>query len=232
MIKNPNTHIEKETQHKIPLSQETEKERLISGMTEMFRDPSYFQLIRKRVIPYLETFPHVHIWHAGCSTGEEAFSMGILLEQADLIDKTQILATDKYEHRLIQARNGRFESKKYQAYSGNYLSSGLQKDFDSYFSTHSGYMQIKNPFLDVVEFCQHDLLLEEQTNAFACIFCRNVLIYYSEEEKVHILQKLLDCLIPTGFLILGHVEDIRFLPSTKHLKTLEKGYSIYQKNCM
>ena len=202
---------------------------IISGLTELFRDPEYFRLIRQEIIPYLETFSHPKVWHVGCSTGEEVFSMAILLQEAALLNKTDILATDTYQHRLIQAKNGRLSKRMLEQYQRNFLDSGVKGKFEDYFNTSAGYLELNEFILPKLNFFRHDILQGASPNTFSCIFCRNVLFYYPPEKQVRILKKLLDSLSPMGFLILGRVEDLRFSPLKKHLKILRKGYSIYQK---
>ena len=101
----------------------TQQAGVISGLTELFRDPDYFRLIRQEIIPYLETFSHPKVWHVGCSTGEEVFSMAILLQEAAILNKTDILATDTYQHRLVQAKNGRLGLRLQEKYQLNFQSS-------------------------------------------------------------------------------------------------------------
>ncbi|MEL6252565.1 MAG: CheR family methyltransferase [Bacteroidota bacterium] len=203
--------------------------RIISGLTELFRDPEYFRLIRQEIISYLETFSHPKVWHVGCSTGEEVFSMAILLQEAALFNKTDILATDTYQHRLIQAKNGRLSTRMLEQYQDNFKESGVKGKFEDYFNTSAGYLELKASLLQRLNFFRHDILQGASPNTFSCIFCRNVLFYYPPEKQVQILEKLLDSLSPMGFLVLGRVEDLRFSPLKKHLKILRKGYSIYQK---
>lgn len=202
---------------------------IISGLTELFRDPDYFRLIRQEIIPYLETFSHPKIWHVGCSTGEEVFSMAILLQEAALLNKTDILATDTYQHRLIQAKNGRLSKRMLEQYQSNFRESGAKGKFEDYFNKSAGYLELNESILPKLNFFRHDILQGASPNTFSCIFCRNVLFYYPPEKQVQILEKLLDSLSPMGFLVLGRVEDLRFSPLKKHLRILRKGYSIYQK---
>ena len=202
---------------------------IISGLTELFRDPDYFRLIRQEIIPYLETFSHPKVWHVGCSTGEEAFSMAILLNEAAILNKTDILATDTYQHRLIQAKNGRLGLRLQEQYRHNFRESGVKGNFEDYFTTSAGYLELKTSILQKLNFFRHDILQGASPNTFSCIFCRNVLFYYPPEKQLQILEKLLDSLSPMGFLVLGRVEDLRFSPLKKHLRILRKDYSIYQK---
>lgn len=201
----------------------------ISGLTEMFRDPGIFQLIRTQILPYLETFLSIKVWHIGCSTGEEAYSMAMLLKQAALLDKATLFATDKYQHRILQAKSGRYAASKFPQYAENFYKSGLKGSFENYLIRNSSYLQLMPEINSSVNFFQHDIQAEASINSFSCIFCRNVLIYYSPQEKVKILKKILESLEPMGFLILGHVEDLRFSPLNKYLKPLAKNLPIYQK---
>lgn len=201
----------------------------ISGLTEMFRDPVIFQKIRTQVLPYLETFLRIKVWHIGCSTGEEPYSMSILLQQASLLDKATLFATDKYQYRIAQGKSGRYSVKKQSIYAQNFQDSGLEGSLDDYLIRKNSYLQLVDEIHSSVNFFQHDIQTEASINTFSCIFCRNVLIYYSPREKVNILKTILESLEPMGFLILGHVEDLRFSPLNKHVKLLFKGLPIYQK---
>lgn len=201
----------------------------ISGLTEMFRYPEIFRFVQTQLLPYLETFPSIKVWHIGCSTGEEAYSMAILLQQADLLHKATLFATDKYQHRISQGKSGRYSVEKFLQYAENFQSSGLSGKLEDYLTRNSSYLQLKSPIHTSVNFFQHDVCAEASINTFSCIFCKNVLIYYSPEEKVKILRKILESLEPMGFLILGHIEDLRFSPLNKYLKRLDKNLPIYQK---
>lgn len=203
--------------------------KLISGKTEMFREPVCFQVIQQDLIPYLATFQSLSIWHAGCSTGEEAYSMAILLKQAELLSKSIIFATDTYEHRLLQGKAGRYSVEKYDSFQNNYKKAGLIGDPATYISKNPGYLQVRSDLIDAVNFFQHDLVSGGSFNSFTCIFCRNVLIYYTPEVRTIILNKLLQSLVPNGFLILGEVEDLRFSPIASQLKRLNEHAPIYQK---
>lgn len=207
----------------------TQQPGVISGLTELFRDPDYFRLIRQEIIPYLETFSHPRVWHVGCSTGEEVFSMAILLQEAAILNKTDILATDTYQHRLIQAKNGRLGLRLQEKYQLNFQESGVKGNFEDYFTTSAGYLELKASIRKKLNFFRHDIIQGASPNTFSCIFCRNVLFYYPPEKQLQILEKLLDSLSPMGFLVLGRVEDLRFSPLKKHLRILRKDYSIYQK---
>ncbi|GAB0170208.1 protein-glutamate O-methyltransferase CheR [Lysinibacillus sp. CTST325] len=199
------------------------------NVTEMFRNPSFFKAFRQEVVPHLRDYPEIRIWHAGCATGEEVFSMAILLQEEGLIDKAVIYATDMNEQVLEKAKKGVFPINKMQAYTKNYMQAGGIHAFSEYYKTDYQYAYFHPSLLKHIIFAQHNLVTDHSFNEFHVILCRNVLIYFSSElqNKVHHLFS--ESLSNTGFLCLGDKETIRFEDIIPKYKKIVGNEKIYQK---
>jgi len=177
-------------------------------VTEMYRDPSFFQAFRENVVPILRGYPEIRIWHAGCATGEEAYSMAILLLEEGLLSKTKIYATDMNDHVIQLAKKGKFPLKRMQSFTKNYLLAGGSKEFSTYYMTDHEHA-LFHPFItENIMFAQHNLATDSTFNEFHVILCRNVLIYFDPvlQHRVHNLFH--DSLSTNGFLGLGNMESI------------------------
>lgn len=198
-------------------------------MTEMYRDPSFFAAFRTEVVPLLRSLPEIRIWHAGCSTGEEVYSMAILMHEEGLLEKTKIYATDINEKALIAAQKGAVPLKKMQQYTKNYLKAGGKKAFSEYYTTdhHSAYF---NPIPDEnIIFAQHNLVTDGSFNEFHVILCRNVMIYFDNDLQQQVHRLFYDSLANGGFLGLGNKESILFLPKGMHYQEFNPNERIYRK---
>jgi chemotaxis protein methyltransferase CheR len=199
------------------------------NVTEMFRDPSFFAALRHKVIPWLRTVPHVRIWHAGCSTGEEVYAMAILLHEEGLYRKARIYGTDMNGAVLSQAAQARFPLQKMQAYTRNYLQSGGQKAFSEYYAVQGGEA-VFHPFLaENLVFSQHNLVTDHSFNEFHLILCRNVLIYFNESMQKRVLQLFNASLVASGFLGLGRKEGIRREGRETVFEAVDPQERIYRK---
>ena len=178
------------------------------NVTEMFRDPGFFRALRQKVVPILRTYPYVRIWNAGCSTGEETFSMAILLEEEGLLERTRIYATDMNDDVLTRARAGAFPIEKMRRYTENYQRSGGTGDFSRYYAVDGDRATFSRHLIDGAVFAQHNLAQDGSFNEFHVIVCRNVLIYFGRplQERVHDLFGA--SLVRFGVLGLGHKESI------------------------
>jgi chemotaxis protein methyltransferase CheR len=157
------------------------------NVTEMFRDPLFFFSFRENVVPLLRTYPSIRIWHAGCSTGEEVYSMAMLLHEEGLYENTKIYATDMNTKVLKTAKSGVFPLKNMKKYTNNYLQAGGDRAFSDYYSVTKNGVKF-HPFLSKnIVFAQHNLVTDRSFNTFHVILCRNVLIYFNKslQEKVH-----------------------------------------------
>ncbi|MFJ7649738.1 CheR family methyltransferase [Lysinibacillus sp. NPDC097279] len=199
------------------------------NVTEMFRNPSFFKAFRKEVVPYLKQYPEIRIWHAGCATGEEVYSMAILLQEEGLIDRAVIYATDMNEHVLEKAKRGAFSIKKMQAYTTNYMLAGGSHAFSEYYKTDYQYAYFHPELLKNIIFAQHNLVTDQSFNEFHVIICRNVLIYFSPVLQSQVHHLFYESLSPNGFLCLGDKETLRceaIISNYKETVAIEK---IYQK---
>ncbi|RCW48827.1 chemotaxis protein methyltransferase CheR [Paenibacillus prosopidis] len=177
-------------------------------VTEMFRDPSFFQTFRLEVVPFLKNYPEIRIWHAGCATGEEVYSMAILLKEEGLLDKTKLYATDMNEQIINTAKKGKFPLKRMQSFTKNYLQAGGAKEFSSYYTTDDEHALFHPSIKGNITFAQHNLATDRSFNEFHVILCRNVLIYFDSVLQSRVHDLFFDSLAPKGFLALGNMESL------------------------
>src|SRR5215213_10903597 len=149
--------------------------------TAMFRDPTFYLAFRRKVVPMLRTYPFVRIWHAGCSTGEEVYSMAILLQEEGLYDRARIYATDINEVVLQRARAGIFPLEKMQEYTENYIRAGGTRSFSEYYTAMYDGALFNSSLTRNVVFSQHNLVTDGSFSEFHVILCRNVMIYFDRE---------------------------------------------------
>lgn len=199
------------------------------NVTEMFRNPSFFKALRNLVIPQLRHLPEIRIWHAGCATGEEVFSMAILLEEEGLLDKAVIYATDMNERVLEKARQGVFPIQRMQAYTKNYMLAGGNHAFSEYYKTDFQFAYFHSFLKKNIIFAQHNLVTDQSFNEFHLILCRNVLIYFSPPLQNQVHRLFYDSLSVNGFLCLGDKETLRFEEIISHYDEVATSEKIYQK---
>ena len=199
------------------------------NVTSMFRDPSFYLALRERVVPLLRTYPFTRIWVAGCSTGEEVYSLAILLQEEGLYDRARIYATDINETVLGQARAGVFALDKMQQYTQNYIKAGGTRAFSEYYLAAYDGAQFSRSLLDNVVFAQHNLAMDRAFNEFNLIMCRNVMIYFDSilQDRVH--QLFYESLETFGVLALGHKESIGFTSLAGRYEGLDAAERIYRK---
>jgi chemotaxis protein methyltransferase CheR len=199
------------------------------NVTAMFRDPGFYSAFRRKVVPMLRTYPFTRIWIAGCSTGEEVYSLAILLLEEGLYDRARIYATDINEAVLEQARAGVFPLDKMREYTQNYMSAGGSRPFSEYYLAKYDGAQFQRSLVDNVVFAQHNLVSDRSFNEFNVIVCRNVMIYFDRalQERVHAL--FYESLVTFGILGLGHRESIRQSPYEDSYEELEPAEKLYRK---
>jgi len=185
-------------------------EELTVNVTEMFRDPFVFNVIREEVLPLLATHPFIRIWHAGCATGEEVYSMAILLDEANLLNKSLIYATDLNPSVIENIQKGIFPLNRMQLYSENYIASGGKKDFSTYYTAQYGRAKFNQRLKQKMIAAMHNLVADRSFNEFQLIFCRNVLIYFDKVLQDRVLKLFDDSLEKLGYLVLGSKEHLRF----------------------
>ncbi len=199
------------------------------NVTEMFRNPSFFKAFREKVIPTLREYQEIRIWHAGCATGEEVYSMAILLQEEGLIDKAVIYATDMNEQVLEKAKKGIFPIHKMQAYTKNYMLAGGAHAFSEYYKTDYQYAYFHSTLLKNIIFAQHNLVTDQSFNEFHVILCRNVLIYFSPQLQSQVHHLFYESLSDQGFLCLGDKETLRFEEVISNYREFIGNERIYQK---
>lgn len=199
------------------------------NVTEMFRNPSFFKAFREEVVPILREYPEIRIWHAGCATGEEVYSMAILLEEEGLKDKTVIYATDMNEQVLEKASKGAFPIQKMQAYTKNYMLAGGNKAFSEYYKADYQYAYFHPSLLENIIFAQHNLVTDQSFNEFHVIICRNVLIYFTPELQDQVQHLFYESLSPQGFLGLGDKETLKFCQVMDNFQEVVGSERIYQR---
>ncbi len=199
------------------------------NVTSMFRDPTFFQALREKVIPLLRTYPFIRIWNAGCSTGEETFSLAILLREEGLYERARIYATDINDQVLDRARAGVFPLEKMRDYTENYIRAGGTESFSSYYTAEGDTARFKPELIEQVVFAQHNLVSDAPFNEFNVIVCRNVMIYFGKvlQDRVH--ELFYESLDPFGILALGHKESIKFTKYEERYEALDAPEKLYRK---
>jgi len=199
------------------------------NVTAMFRDPTFYVVFREKVVPLLRTYPFTRIWVAGCSTGEEVYSLAILLQEEDVYERTRIYATDINESVLDRARAGVFPLDKMREYTQNYIKAGGARAFSEYYLAKYDGAQFQRSLVENVVFAQHNLVSDRSFNEFNVIVCRNVMIYFDRalQERVHNL--FYESLMTFGVLALGAKESIRFSPHEEAYEELDANERVYRK---
>ncbi|MDF2668091.1 MAG: chemotaxis protein CheR [Paenibacillus sp.] len=198
-------------------------------VTEMFRDPRFFLAFRKQVVPQLKDLPEIRIWHAGCATGEEVYSMAILMEEEGLAQRTKIYATDMNELALDVAKRGAFPLKHMQIFTKNYLEAGGTQAFSEYYTTDHQFAYFDSRLKENMMFAQHNLVTDRSFNEFHVIICRNVMIYFDGSLQNRVHELFYSSLSPGGFLGLGSKESILFVQNTSHYEDFAASERLYRK---
>jgi chemotaxis protein methyltransferase CheR len=199
------------------------------NVTSMFRDPGFYVAFREHVVPLLRTYPFIRIWHAGCSTGEEVYSMAMLLREEGLYDRSRIYATDINEVVLKRAKAGIFPLERMQEYTDNYMRAGGKRSFSEYYTAKYGGALFDQSLTKNVVFSQHNLVTDRSFSEFNVILCRNVLIYFDKtlQSKVHSL--FYDSLAMFGVLVLGSKETPRFMAHEECYEQIAAPQKIFRK---
>lgn len=196
-------------------------EEITVNVTEMFRDPQFFKALREKILPQLGTYPLIRIWVAGCSTGEEAYSMAILLKEANLYHKSLIYGTDLNPSVLETARAGVFPLQQMKLYSENYILSGGKKDFSNYYTANYDSVKFDKSLQEKLILSTHNLVSDSSFNSFQLIICRNVLIYFDRGLQERVFQLFDSSLENLGFLALGAKETLRFFKLDKNYNQVD-----------
>jgi len=208
-------------------------ERFVLGVsvhaTSMFRDPSFYLTFRKRVVPLLRTYPTVQIWIAGCSTGEEVYSLAILLEEERLYGKCRIYATDISQAVLRRARDGIFPLAAMRDYTTNYHQAGGAHEFSDYYTAQYDSVIFSAALRKNVVFSEHNLATDGSFNEFQVILCRNVMIYFNKDLQARVHNLLYDSLSMFGVFGLGNKESLKFTPREALYEHLNEKDKLYRK---
>ena len=208
-------------------------ERLLTGLsvnvTTMFRDPSFYVAFREHVVPLLRTYPFIRFWNAGCSSGEETYSLAILLREEGLYERARIYATDFNSDVLARARAGELPLDRMQEYTQNYQRAGGKHDFSEYYSVDRGVAKLDEELSEHVVFAQHNLASDRSFNEFNVVLCRNVLIYFGRELQKRVHQLFYDSLARFGVLGLGQKETLRFTDLEDCYEELDPREKIYRR---
>ena len=180
------------------------------NVTSMFRDPGFYREFRATVVPLLCTYPFIRIWHAGCSTGEEVFSMAILLEEEGLYDRARLYATDINDVVLQRAKQGIFPLERMQEYTENYIKAGGTRSFSEYYTAKYDGALFSPTLTRNIVFSQHNLVTDRSFSEFHVIFCRNVLIYFDKTLQNRVHRLFYESLVMFGVLALGSKESLKF----------------------
>jgi chemotaxis protein methyltransferase CheR len=204
-------------------------EEITVNVTEMFRDPWTFKTIREKILPVLATHPFIRIWHAGCASGEEVYSMAILLEEANLLHKSLIYATDLNPAVIENIQRGIFSLHHMKQYTENYILSGGRKQFSDYYTAMYDWAKFDERLKSKMIVSTHNLVSDRSFNEFQLILCRNVLIYFDKELQDKVLSLFDDSLERLGFLVLGSKENVRFSKIAGKYVQLETKEKIWRK---
>jgi len=203
-------------------------EEITVNVTEMFRDPSFYKVLKEEILPMVATNPHIKIWHAGCSTGEEVYSMAILLKEAGLLHKSLIYATDINPAVLEKLALGIFPLSQMKQYSENYIAAGGTQDFSSYYTAIYGSAKFNEELNKKMIWSTHNLVSDRSFNEFHIIVCRNVLIYFNKELQERVFGVFDESLAKLGYLCLGSKETLKF-SGIQHNFTLTSKEKIWKK---
>jgi chemotaxis protein methyltransferase CheR len=206
---------------------------LLRGITvnvsEMFRDPSFFKAIREQVVPHLKTYPFVKIWLAGCATGEEAYSMAILLLEEGLKGRFRIYATDINEEVIRKAQEGIYSQQDMQRFTRNYQHAGGKVSFSDYYTARYEHAILKSSLRENIVFAAHNLAVDSDFGEMNLILCRNVMIYFKQPLKERVLGLFDVSLLPGGFLCLGTKESLDRREISGRYEAITPRMQIYRK---
>ncbi len=203
-------------------------EEITINVTEMFRDPAFYKTLRTEILPRLGTYPFIRIWVAGCSTGEEAYSVAIFLKELNLLHKSLIYATDINSEVLATAGQAMIPLNKIKLYTENYIAAGGSEHFIDYYTANYSLGKLKDELKSKIIFSTHNLVTDNSFNEFQLILCRNVLIYFDRPLQNKVFELFNNSLEKFGYLALGTKETLEFSIVAKNFERL-KGEKIWRK---
>jgi len=199
------------------------------NVTEMFRDPGFYKSLRENVIPVLKTYPFLKIWHAGCSTGEEAYSMAIILQEEGLFDRATIYATDFNQNVLNSAKTGIFTNRMIKEYTANYQLSGGKESFSNYYNSDENNVIMDQSLKKNIVWANHNLVTDSVFAEVNLILCRNVLIYFDRKLQNSVQSLFHKSLMSGGILCLGTKESLRFTDFNDEYTVVDEKQRIFKK---
>ncbi|HTJ13931.1 MAG TPA: CheR family methyltransferase [Dinghuibacter sp.] len=199
------------------------------NVTEMFRDPGFYKALRENVIPQLASYPFIKIWHAGCSTGEEVYSMAILLQEEGLLERTKLYATDINSYVLGKAKQGIFPLRYMQDYTRNYRNSGGKEVFSSYYTAKYDNVLFDASLKKNMVFALHNLTADGSFNEFNLILCRNVMIYFDRAFQQKCVDLFRQSLCLLGYLGLGTKESLAFNDNARAFEAVDQRWRTYRR---
>ena len=202
---------------------------LTVNVTEMYRDPEFYQALRSEVIPVLKTYPFIKIWHAGCSTGEEIYSMAIMLEEEGLYDRAMIYATDIDKNVLASAKKGIYSLEAVKQYNDNYRRAGGKHNLSDYYTARYDSVIMEQRLKRNIVFADHDLATDQVFGEMHMILCRNVLIYFDRELQQRVIRLFSDSLDMGGYLCLGTKESLKFSGQDDTFEPIDESLRIFRK---
>lgn len=205
------------------------KQSISVTVTEFFRDPDVYRVVRKVIIPYLKTYPEIRVWHAGCATGQEAYSLAAIFDEEGILDKSYIYATDINSSSLDIAREGIYSVEDIRTGSANFTRTGTQHSFSKYYRSMYNKCIIDNCLKEKVTFIEHNLTNNIAFDRFNFIICRNVFIYFAKELQKKTVELFSSSLYPNGFLCLGLKESLDFIDDNNYFCEVDKKMKIYRK---
>jgi chemotaxis protein methyltransferase CheR len=195
----------------------------------MFRDAQVFRALRRQVLPLLRTYPYVRIWVAGCSTGEEAYSLAILLAEEGLLERARIYGTDISDELLQRARRGVLPLRDMQAHTSAYHRAGGSRDFSAYYTADAEHALLREDLRRAIVFSQHNLVSDGSFNEFQLVMCRNVMIYFDAPLRERVQQLLYDSLVTFGVLAVGVRESLRYTTLAERFEPLAESLGLYRR---
>jgi chemotaxis protein methyltransferase CheR len=199
------------------------------NVTEMFRDPEFYAAFRKKVVPDLSTYAHIKVWHAGCSTGEEVYSLAIILKEENLLPKTRIYATDINKNVLKIAKQGIYSNREMELYERNYREAGGKANLSDYYTSKYGSVIFDKMLSKNIVFADHNLVTDGEFAEINLVFCRNVLIYFDKFLQNKVLALFTGSLSKRGYLCLGTKESLQFSDFEPSYDVIDKKTKIYKK---
>lgn len=200
------------------------------NVTEMFRDPIFFKYLKENILPVLESYPLIKIWHAGCSSGEEVYSMAILLRECGLYDRCQIYATDFNSKILGMAKDGIYSLEAIKDYTKNYNLAGGTHSFSDYYIAKYDSAILELDLKRKIVFAEHNLVTDGSFGEMNLIICRNVLIYFEKTLQNRVDRLFMDSLVKGGYLCLGSKETLAYSDVAENFETISEEFKIYRKH--